>query len=257
MVPSVSYEDIGGLKPQIQHIREMIEFPLRFPEVFNRLGIDPPKGVLLHGPPGCGKTLVAKAIANESRMNFISVKGPAFLSMYVRESERGLREVFRKARQAAPCIIFFDEIDALVPLRSMGSSDSHVSERVLSQFLAELDGIEELKGVLVLGATNRADLLDPAVFRPGRFDTLVEIPLPDEKNRKEIFDIHLKSKPLASGIRPDVLASKTEGFTGAEIAAVCSKAALKAVRRAVESEKAKVLFEKTDIESALTEVLSQ
>ncbi|MBU1162481.1 MAG: AAA family ATPase, partial [Proteobacteria bacterium] len=262
-VPNVSWQDVGGLGSIKAHLVEAVEWPLKYPLLFEQAGTKPPKGILVSGPPGCGKTLVAKAIANESRVNFISVKGPALLSMYVGESERGVREVFRKARQAAPCIIFFDEIDALVPVRSMGSSDSHVSERVLSQFLAELDGIEELKGVLVLSATNRADLLDPAVLRPGRFDTIVEIPMPDEKDRKEIFDIHFKGKPLASGISSAELASKTEGFSGAEIAAVCNKAALNAVRRAVEKEKGnkskkvKVRIENKDIEAALTEVLSQ
>jgi transitional endoplasmic reticulum ATPase len=259
-VPNVSWQDVGGLGSIKAHLVEAVEWPLKYPLLFEQAGTKPPKGILVSGPPGCGKTLVAKAIANESRVNFISVKGPALLSMYVGESERGVREVFRKARQAAPCIIFFDEIDALVPVRSMGSSDSHVSERVLSQFLAELDGIEEMKGVLVLGATNRSDLLDPAVLRPGRFDTIVEITMPDEKDRKEIFDIHFKGKPLASGISSAELASKTEAFSGAEIAAVCNKAALNAVRRAVEkgkgdkSKKVKVRIESKDIESALMEV---
>jgi len=171
-----------------------------------------------------------------------------------------VREVFHKARQAAPCIIFFDEIDALVPLRSAGSSDSHVSERVLSQLLSEIDGIEELKGVLVLGATNRLDMLDPAVLRPGRFDDVVEIPLPDDEDRREIFEIHLRSKPLEPGISPADMAARTEGFSGAEIASVCNNAALMAVRRAVEAgrkengEKVKVLIELKDIESALEEV---
>jgi transitional endoplasmic reticulum ATPase len=193
-------------------------------------------------------------------VNFISVKGPALLSKYVGESERGIREVFRKARQAAPCIVFFDEIDALVPVRSAGSSDSHVGERVLSQFLTELDGIEELKGVVVLGATNRLDLLDPAVLRPGRFDELIEIPMPDEKDRKEIFEIYLRSKPLAAGISADELACGTEGFSGADIASVCNSAAINAVRRAVESARGtpapetELIIEAADIEGALSEL---
>lgn len=259
-VPDVLWQDVGGLGAVGERLVEAVEWPLNYPHLFEKAGTRPPKGILISGPPGCGKTLLAKAIANESNVNFISVKGPALLSKYVGESERGVREVFRKARQAAPCIVFFDEIDALVPVRSAGSSDSHVAERVLSQFLAELDGIEELKGVVVLGATNRPDMLDPAALRPGRFDEVVEIPVPDEKDRKEIFEVHLRNKPLAPGISPDELASRTEGFSGAEIAAVCNKAALSAVRRAVKAgrempaEEVKVLIEKKDIEAGLMEV---
>ena len=199
-VPDVRWEDVGGLSEVKSRLIEAVEWPLRYGHLFEQAGIKPPKGILVSGPPGCGKTLLAKAVANESKVNFISVKGPALLSKYVGESERGIREVFRKARQAAPCIIFFDEIDALLPTRSAGSSDSHVSERVLSQFLAELDGIEELRGVLVLGATNRMDMLDPAVIRPGRFDEIVGIPLPSQDDRREIFSIHLKKKPRFRGL---------------------------------------------------------
>ena len=205
---------------------------------------------------------MAKAVATESRVNFISVKGPALMSKYVGESERGVREIFKTARQAAPCIIFLDEIEALLPARSAGGADSHVSERVLSQFLAELDGIEELKGVLVLGATNRPDLMDPAVLRPGRFDEIVEIPLADEADRREIFTVHLRGKPLAKGITAKELAARTEGLSGAEIASVCSKAALAAVRRAVAAEIAQegagekhLLIRPEDIEEALEEML--
>ena len=179
--------------------------------------------------------MLAKAIANESRVNFISVKGPALLSKYVGESEKGVREVFRKARQASPCIVFFDEMDALVPLRSGGSSDSHVSERVLSQFLSELDGIEELKGVLVLGATNRLDMLDPAVIRPGRFDEIIQIPVPNAADREEIFNVHLRNKPVAPEISSRKLALKTDGFSGAEITSICNLAGLGAVRRAIQA----------------------
>jgi transitional endoplasmic reticulum ATPase len=222
-------------------------------------GIRPPKGILLTGPPGCGKTLLAKAIANESRVNFISVKGPALLSKYVGESERAMRDMFRKAKQAAPCIIFFDEIDALVPARNAGGSDAHVAERVLSQFLTELDGVEELKGVLVLGATNRPDMLDPAVLRPGRFDEIIDIPLPDEESRRLIFEVHLRNKPLAPGVRAGSLAAGTEGFSGADIQGVCTKAALRAVRRAVAGRigepplEAPVVVETGDLETALKE----
>ena len=181
--PNVSWEDVGGLAETKARLVEAVEWPLQYPGLFTEAGIRPPKGILLSGPPGCGKTLLAKAIASETNVNFISIKGPELLSKYVGESEKAVREIFRKARQAAPCIIFFDEIDALVPSRSAGTSDSHTSERVLSQFLTELDGVEELRGVLVLGATNRVDMLDPAIIRPGRFDEIVEIPLPDEAGR--------------------------------------------------------------------------
>jgi len=234
-VPNVRWEDVGGLGALKERLVEAVEWPLNYPHLFEKAGIKPPKGILLTGPPGCGKTLLAKAIATESMVNFISVKGPALLSKYVGESEEGVREMFRKARQAAPCIIFFDEIDALIPVRSAGSSDSHVAERVLSQFLSELDGIEELKGVLVLGATNRPDMIDPAMLRPGRFDEEVETPIPDEKARKEIFEIHLRNKPCSQKINSNDLASRTEGFSGADIAGVCHKAAFKALRRVVEA----------------------
>lgn len=234
-VPDVKWEDVGGHSELKARLVESVEWPLKFPEVFTEAGAKPPKGIMLAGPPGCGKTLLAKAIANESKVNFISVKGPSLLSKYVGESEQGVRDVFRKARQASPCIMFFDEIDALVPARGGSSGDSHVAERVLSQFLAEMDGIEELKGVLVLGATNRLDILDPAILRAGRFDEIFEIPMPTEQDRIEIFGVHLRNKPLEKGINPEWLASQTEGFGGADIAGICQKAALKAVRRAVES----------------------
>ena len=232
-IPNVRWQDLGGLAEVRERLKEAVEWPLQYPQLFEQAGIHPPKGILLSGVPGCGKTLLAKAIATESRVNFISVKGPALLSKYVGDSERRLRDVFRKARQAAPCIIFFDEIDALIPGRSSGSSDSPVTDRVLSQFLAELDGIEELKGVLVLAATNRPDRLDPAVLRPGRFDERIEIPVPDAAGRWEIFEIHLRGKPLAKKISIEDLATRTEGRTGADIASICNLAALKAVRRAV------------------------
>lgn len=262
-VPNVRWQDVGGLAEIRQRLVEAVEWPLQHPDLFTQAGIRPPKGILLSGSPGCGKTLLAKAVATETKVNFISVKGPELLSKYVGESERGVREVFRKARQAAPCIIFFDEIDALVPSRGLGSSDSHVAERVLSQFLAELDGVEELKGVLILGATNRSDLLDPAILRPGRFDEVVEIPLPDGTGRSEIFAIHLQDKPLGAGISCKDLASKTDGFSGAEISSVCARAARRAVRRAVQAgEKApadqvRVTIEASDLEAALEEICQQ
>jgi transitional endoplasmic reticulum ATPase len=258
-VPDVRWEDVGGLDLVKQRLVEAVEWPLQYGELFAQGGIRPPKGILLTGPPGCGKTMLAKAIANESRVNFISVKGPALLSKYVGESERGVRDIFRKAKQAAPCIIFFDEIDALVPARGSGGADSHVADRVLSQFLSELDGVEELKGVLMLGATNRPDMLDPAILRPGRFDQIVEIPLPDEPSRRQIFTVHLRNKPLASGIEIDGLAAATEDFSGAEIQGICAKAALSAVRRAVASKIANpeaavtVVLEPGDLEAELEE----
>jgi transitional endoplasmic reticulum ATPase len=258
-VPNVRWEDVGGLAQIKKQLVEAVEWPLHYAALFAQAGVQPPKGILLVGPPGCGKTLLAKAIATESRVNFIAVKGPALLSKFVGESEKGVRDIFRKAKQASPCIIFFDEIEALVPTRGE-SSDSHVSERVLSQFLSEMDGIEELKGVLVLGATNRVDRVDPAMLRPGRFEEIVEIPPPEEDSRRQIFEVHLRRKPLGEGISAAALASRTEGFSGAEIESVCRRAALYAVRRAVEGSKedpkesARVLIEAADVEAALEEL---
>jgi len=262
-VPNVRWEDVGGLTGVKERLVEAVEWPLQYPEVFAQAGIRPPKGILLSGPPGCGKTLLAKAAANETKVNFISVKGPEILSKYVGESEKGVREIFRKARQAAPCIVFFDEIDALLPSRSAGTSDSHVAERVLSQFLAELDGVEELKGVMVLGATNRPDMLDTAILRPGRFDDVLELPLPDERGRAEIFKIHLHNKPVRGNIDFQALASRTEDFSGADIYSVCNRAALRAVRRAVQSGqepatgRRRVEIESGDMDEALEEVRQQ
>ena len=259
-VPHVRWEDVGGLGSLKDRLVEAVEWPLKYPHIFDKVGINPPKGILLAGPPGCGKTLLAKAIATESHTNFISMKGPALLSKYVGESEKGVREVFHKARQAAPCIIFFDEIDSLVPTRRAGTNDSHVSERILSQFLAEFDGIDELKGVLVLGATNRVDMLDPAVLRPGRFDEIIEMIMPDEQDREAIFNVHLRGKPLAAGIEVHELARHTEGFSGADIAAVVRKAALMVVRRVVKQGKKKepvwrdAVIEGADLAIALKEV---
>ena len=206
--------------------------PLKHPELFRRLGIEPPKGVLLYGPPGTGKTLLAKAVATESQANFISVKGPEVLSKWVGESERAIREIFRKARQVAPCIIFFDEIDAIAPARGFRTGDSGVTDRIVNQLLTEMDGITLLKGVVVIGATNRPDILDPALLRPGRFDRIVYIPPPDEKSRLEIFKVHTRKMPLADDVDLEYLAKVTEGYTGADIAAVCKEAAMNALREA-------------------------
>jgi transitional endoplasmic reticulum ATPase len=260
-VSDVKWEDVGGLSEVKRRLIEAVEWPLRYPEVFARAGISPCKGILLVGPPGCGKTLLAKAIATESKVNFISIKGPALISKYVGESEKGIREMFRIARQAAPCIMFFDEIDAIAATRD-GAADSHVSQRVLSQFLTELDGVEELKGVLVLGATNRVDMLDPAILRPGRFDEIVTIPPPDETGRQQIFAVHLRGKPASPEIDAAAMAALTEGFSGAEIAAACTRAALLAVRRVVTDDPAQpdsgqLRIESEDMQAALAEVRPQ
>jgi transitional endoplasmic reticulum ATPase len=231
-VPNVRWEDVGGLDGVKQKLIEAVEWPLRYPHLFQRANVKPPKGVLLSGPPGTGKTLMAKALANESEVNFISVKGPELMSKYVGESERGVREVFRKAKQASPCIVFFDEFDSVVPERGLGE-DSQVTERVISQFLTELDGLEELKGVLVLAATNRKDLIDSAILRPGRFDFVLEFPLPDEKARREIFRIHIKGKPLADEVNLQSLAQETEGMAGSDIEVICREACMIAIREFV------------------------
>jgi len=258
--PDVKWADIGGLTPVKERLIETVEWPIRHQAVFAAARVRPAKGILLVGPPGCGKTLLAKAIATESKVNFLSVKGPALLSKYVGDSEKAVREVFRKARQVAPCIIFFDEIDALVPARSASSSDAHVGERVLSQFLAEFDGVEELRDVLVLGATNRIDMLDAAILRPGRFDEIVEIPPPDEEGRRQIFAVHLREKPLAPEIQAGGLAALTDGFSGAEIQAVCTRAALRAVRRVIAhgtgetADVSELRIESGDLDAAIEEI---
>jgi transitional endoplasmic reticulum ATPase len=234
-VPNVRWEDVGGLDEMKQKLVEAVEWPLRYPHLFQEANVNPPKGILLSGSPGTGKTLVAKALAHESEVNFISIKGPELISKYIGESERGVREIFRKAKQASPCIIFFDEFDSLVPER--GTSDnSQVTERVISQFLTELDGLEELKGVLVLAATNRKDLIDSAIVRTGRFDFTLEFSLPDEKARREIFGIHARGKPLAPDINLEVMAQKTEGLAGSDIEVICREAAMIAIRTFIKNE---------------------
>ncbi len=234
-IPNVSWNDVGGLDTVKQTLVETIEWPLRYPELFSYSHTRPPRGILLTGAPGTGKTLLAKAVATESKVNFISVKGPSLLSKWIGESEKGIREVFRKARQASPCIIFFDEIDALAPARGQDNG-SQVTERVISQLLTELDGIEDLKGVMVLAATNRPDIIDPALLRAGRFDLHIELPAPDEQSRKLILAIHTRGKPLAPGIDLDKLAAATAGMTGAEIEAICRQASMLAIRAFVASQ---------------------
>lgn len=236
-VPTTTWEDVGGLEQAKRLLREVLEWPLQYGDLFNAAGVRPLKGILLCGPPGCGKTLLAQAAASATQVNFISVKGPALLSKYIGESERAVREVFRKAKQAAPCLVFFDEIDALVPRRGSGASDAGVSERVVGQFLAELDGVEKLIGVLVLAATNRPDMVDPALLRPGRFDVVVEIALPDEPARLAILQVQVRGKPLAQEVRLETIAANTEGLTGADLGAICQHAALNAVRERIEQTK--------------------
>ncbi|HKU49228.1 MAG TPA: CDC48 family AAA ATPase [Nitrososphaera sp.] len=229
-IPDIKWSDIGGLESIKQELREAVEWPIKYQGIFSYADATPPKGILLYGPPGTGKTLMAKAAANESEANFISIKGPELLSKWVGESEKGIREIFRKARQAAPCIIFFDEIDAIAPTRGAEFGDSHVTERVISQMLTELDGLEVLTNVVVIAATNRPDIIDPALLRPGRFDRLLYVGPPDLESRKQIIKIHTAKKPLAEDVSIDSLAEKTDGYTGADIAAVASAAVMLALR---------------------------
>ncbi len=227
--PDVSWEDIGGLEEVKQKLQEAVEWPLKKPEVFKRMGIRPPRGILLYGPPGAGKTMLAKAVAKESEANFILINGPSLLSKWVGESEKAVREIFRKARQTAPTILFFDEIDSLVPRRSAGD-DGRTYERVVNQILTEMDGLEALHDVVVIGATNRPDIVDPALLRQGRFDRLIYIPVPSEEGRIKIFEIYLQKMPLAAAIDAAKLASKTEGYVGADVEGVCREAAMIALR---------------------------
>ncbi len=260
-VPDVRWDAVGGLDDVKARLRAVFEWPLRHAELFAAAAVRPTKGILLHGPPGCGKTLLARAMASESQVNFISVKGPELLSMYVGESEEKVRDIFRKARLASPAILFFDEIDALFPTRQSSTGDSRTAERVLSQFLAELDGIEELKDVLVLGATNRVDLLDAALLRPHRFDEVIEIPLPDTAVRREIYAVHLRGKPLAGEPDLDDLAAASDGWSGAEIAETVRQAALLAIARLLDSEEspepAALRISASDLRQAMDAVRSE
>ncbi len=228
--PDVKWTEIGGLSNAIQELREAVEWPLIYSEVFEEAGVVPPKGILLFGPPGTGKTLLAKAVATESEANFISIKGPEVMSKWVGESEKAIRELFRKARQSAPCIIFMDEVDSITPKRG-GSHDSNVTERVVSQLLTEMDGLSKLKNVVVVMATNRPDIVDPAILRPGRTDRFISLDVPSLKARKEILKIHTRKMTLASDVNIDELAKITEGYTGADIAAATKEAGMLAVRK--------------------------
>ncbi|MBU4266935.1 MAG: CDC48 family AAA ATPase [Candidatus Altiarchaeales archaeon] len=236
-VPDVKWKDIGGLDEVKNSLKEAVEWPLKYPDAFERMGIRPSKAILLYGPPGCGKTLLAKAAANESEANFISVKGPEVLSMWVGESEKGIREIFKKAKQTAPTIILFDEIDAIAPRRRGDSgAGSHVSETVVNQILTEMDGIESLENVIVVGATNRPDILDPSLLRPGRFDSRIIVPAPDNAARLQIFKIHTKEMPL-EGVDLEELTSRTKDYSGADIEAVCREAAMISLRENIKSKK--------------------
>ncbi len=237
--PKIKWDDIGGLDEAKQELKESIEWPIRHPEAFKRIGINPPRGILLYGPPGCGKTLLAKAVANESGANFIAVNGPEIFSKWVGESEKAIREIFKKAKQVAPCVIFFDEIDSIAPKRGLYGS-SHVTETVVNQILAEMDGIEKLEKVVIIGATNRPDIIDQALLRPGRFDRFVYIGIPDKGQRKKIFEIHTKRMPLNKDVDIEKLAEKTEGYTGADIASICKEAGLIALREDIDAKEVKM-----------------
>jgi transitional endoplasmic reticulum ATPase len=249
-VPQVSWEDIGGLDDTKERLQEMVEWPQKYPERFEKMGIEVPKGILMYGMPGTGKTLMAKAVANEANANFISIKGPEIFSKYVGESEEAVREIFKKARQVAPCVLFIDEIDAIAPRRGGRSSDSGAGDRVVNQLLTELDGIESLKGVTVIAATNRPDMIDPAIMRPGRIDRNVEIQIPDLEARKKIFEVHTEKMPLADDVDLDELAEKTENYVGSDIESICREAGMNALRGDPDSEEATM----DDFESALEEV---
>jgi transitional endoplasmic reticulum ATPase len=234
-VPKVGWEDVGGLAEVKAKLKEVVEWPLKYPESFERLGIQPPKGVLLYGPPGCGKTLLAKAVANESEANFISVRGSDILSKWFGETEKRLGDIFKKAKQVSPCLVFFDEFDALAPMRGGAMGEPRVVERIVNTILAEMDGMEEMYNVVVIAATNRPDIIDPALLRPGRFEELVIIPMPDEEARLEIFKVHTKGMVLDGDVDLEELSRKTEGYTGADIAAICRKAGMFALREDIKA----------------------
>lgn len=249
-IPTVKWNDIGGLLDVKQELIEAVEWPLKRPEVFKRIGVQPPKGIFLYGPPGCGKTMLARAISTESEANFISIKGPEFFSKWVGESEKAIREVFRKGRTAAPSIIFFDELDSVIPRRGMGYADSGATERVISQLLTEMDGIEALQNVVVIAATNRPDIIDPAALRPGRFDRLIYVPDPDERTRVQILKIHTKSVPFAKDVSLEDFAKRTLGYSGADLQALCREAGMIALRHNIEAKEVSL----RDFEEAMEKI---
>ncbi len=221
--PDVSWNDIGGLDEVKRELQEAVEWPLRYPDLYSKLGHSIPKGILMHGPSGTGKTMLAKAVATESEANFISVKGPELLSKWIGESERGVREIFRRARQAAPCVVFFDEVDSIAPIRGMEGVNAG-TERMVSQLLTEMDGIQELSGVVIIAATNRLDMIDTALLRPGRFDKIVFVPKPDFSTRLKILEIYAKEKPITTDVNLHRIAELTDGFSGADMSAVSNTA---------------------------------
>ncbi len=270
-VPDVSWNEIGGLEDVKMALREAVEWPLTYPDLFEQTGTQPPRGVLLYGPPGCGKTMLAQALATESEVNFISVKGPELLNKWVGESEKAVREIFKKARQASPCIIFFDEIDAIAPIRGARLNDG-VSDRVVAQLLTEMDGIETTKGLVMIAATNRPEMVDPALLRPGRFDVKIKIGRPDAETRRSILQVHTTGKPIEEPEIVEKLVARTKGLSGAELASLCNRASLNAIRRAVkemnaanpggntegiiEPRKVQPLLIEADFEESLASILS-
>lgn len=246
--PNVKWTEIGGLESIKEELREAIEWPLKHSDLFTEADVVPPKGILLYGPPGTGKTLIAKAVATNSDANFISIKGPELLSKWVGESEKGIREVFRKARQASPCVVFFDELDSVAPRRSSsGSGDSHVGDRLVSQLLTEMDGLQDLKGVVVIGATNRPDIIDEALLRPGRFDRILEIPLPDNDSIEEILKIHMVRKPIDKSLDQNKLVELCKGLSGADIAALVNAAALSAIKEHIITNRSEHITERKEL----------
>ena len=255
--PDVKWDDIGGLKEVKQQLQEAVEWPMKYPALYDKLGHRMPRGILMHGPSGVGKTLLAKAVATESEANFVSVRGPELLSKWVGESERGIREIFRRARQASPCVVFFDEIDSIAPIRGAGA-ETAVTERVVSQLLTELDGMENMHGVIVLAATNRADMIDPALLRPGRFDKIIQIPMPDKDSRKQILDITAKNIPAVSDkneidyVNLDKISEITDGLSGADVAAIANTAVSIVIHEYLDKHPSKEELEKASSSAKVT-----